>query len=190
MNLPKSGKQGVRIVKRFGQKRRPCTFGRSLWYTNCPVNFSFFWSTKFFFGIPNIFLVHQIGFFGVPNFFLVYQFSFWYTKFFFWLTKFFFGRPKKWEIDQTIGIPKRLTKSTWTPLICISLVIGGKMSLFFYEAAKSLRSSWPFSTSTDANCQWSGSYYSGLSTLTKCHCESVGLHEFYHHSNNWSFHKK
>ena len=24
-----------------------------------------------------------------------------------------FCRPKKWEIDQTIGIPKRLTKSTW-----------------------------------------------------------------------------
>ena len=37
--------------------RRPCTFVQSLWYTNCPVNFSFFWSTKFFFGIPNFFLV-------------------------------------------------------------------------------------------------------------------------------------
>ena len=27
-------------------KRRPWTFGWSLWCTNCPVNFSFFWSTK------------------------------------------------------------------------------------------------------------------------------------------------
>ena len=26
------------------------------------------------------------------------------------------GRPKKCEIDRTIGRPKRLTKSTWTPL--------------------------------------------------------------------------
>ena len=25
------------------QKQRPCTFGQSIWYTNCPVNFSFFW---------------------------------------------------------------------------------------------------------------------------------------------------
>ena len=39
-----------------------CTFGQSLWYTNCPVNYSFFWSTNFFFGIPNIFLVNQIVF--------------------------------------------------------------------------------------------------------------------------------
>ena len=47
--------------------------------------------------------------------------SFWYTicpfNFsFFCSTKFFFSRPKKLEIDRTIGIPKRLTKSTWTPL--------------------------------------------------------------------------
>jgi hypothetical protein len=34
----------------------------------------------------------------------------------FWYTKIFFGRPKKLEIDRTIGIPKRLTKGTWTPL--------------------------------------------------------------------------
>ena len=27
-------------------KRHPCTFGQSLWYTNCLVNFSFFWSAK------------------------------------------------------------------------------------------------------------------------------------------------
>ena len=26
-------------------------------------------------------------------------------------------------------------------------------------------------------------YHSGLSTLTKCHCEAVGLHKFYHHSD-------
>ena len=25
---------------------RPYTFGQYLWYTNCPVNLSFFWSTK------------------------------------------------------------------------------------------------------------------------------------------------
>ena len=81
-------------------KRRPCTFGQSLWCTNCPVNFSFFWSTKFFlvyqiffcytkyffgrpnffFGQPNFFLVYQ-------NFFLLYQNFFWSTKIFFWSTK-------------------------------------------------------------------------------------------------------
>ena len=43
-------------------QRRPCTFGQSLWYTNCPVNFPFFWLTKFF---------------------LVYQIFFWSTNFFF-----------------------------------------------------------------------------------------------------------
>ena len=26
-------------------------------------------------------------------------------------------------------------------------------------------------------------YHSGLSTLTKCHCEALGQHEFYHHSD-------
>ena len=35
----------------------------------------------------------------------------------FWSTKKRIGRPKKCEIDQTIGRPKRLTKSTWTPLL-------------------------------------------------------------------------
>ena len=29
---------GVRVEKNT-LKRRPCTFGRSLWYTNCQVNF-------------------------------------------------------------------------------------------------------------------------------------------------------
>ena len=87
------------------------------------------------FGIPIVRSISQ--FFGRPNFFLVYQIFFWSTKLFFWSTKFlvgipncffgipncflvyqiFLGRPKKWEIDRTIGIPKRLTKSTWTPLI-------------------------------------------------------------------------
>ena len=71
----------------------------------------FFWYTKYFFGRPNFF-------FGRPNFFLVYQNIFLLYQKFFWSTKFFFDRPKKWEIDRTIGIPKRLTKSTWTPLLC------------------------------------------------------------------------
>ena len=59
---------------------------QSLWYTNCPVNFSFFWSTKFFlvnqiffwltkflFGIPK-------NFYGLTKFFLVDQIFFWSTK--------------------------------------------------------------------------------------------------------------
>ena len=40
-----------------------------------------------------------------------------------WKHKWLLGRlksPKKSEIDQTIGIPKRLTKSTWTPLKTIN----------------------------------------------------------------------
>ena len=51
--------------------------------------------------------------------FLVDQFILWSTKnhfLMFLVDQFFFGRPKKLEIDRTIGIPKRLTKSTWTPL--------------------------------------------------------------------------
>ena len=28
------------------RKGRPCGFGQSLWSTNCPINFSFFWSAK------------------------------------------------------------------------------------------------------------------------------------------------
>ena len=48
--------------------------------------------------------------FGRPKKYLVYQKKIWYTK-----KK--FGRPKKCEIDRTIGIPKRLTKSTWTSLM-------------------------------------------------------------------------
>ena len=51
----------------------------------------------------------SVSFFWSTKFFLVYQI-------FFWSTKFHFGIPKKLEIDQTISIPKRLTKSTWTPL--------------------------------------------------------------------------
>ena len=46
----------------------------------------FFWYTKFFFGIPNFFLVDQI-------LFLVDQISFWYTKY-------FFGRPNFFVVDQ------------------------------------------------------------------------------------------
>ena len=61
------------------------------------------WSTKNKFGIPKRNLVDQKKS-------LVNQKNIWYTK-----KK--FGRPKKSEIDWTIGIPKRLTKSTWTPLL-------------------------------------------------------------------------
>ena len=107
----------------LNQKQRPCTF-----FTNCPVNFSFFWSTKFF---------------------LVYQMFFWSTKFLFGTPKFlfsipknqsltkknsetdqkfpeteqiFFGRPKKVRNRPDNWSTKRLTKTTWTGLIfrCIS----------------------------------------------------------------------
>ena len=88
----------------------------------------------FYFGRPNFFLVHQNIFLvyqkikawpyqSIPNIVLVNQIFFGSTKFlfgipkFFWSPKFIFGQPKKLEIDQTIGRPKRLTKSTWTPLV-------------------------------------------------------------------------
>ena len=45
--------------------------------------------------------------FGRPKKYLVYQKK--------------FGQPKKCEIDRTIGIPKRLTKSTWTSLITLTM---------------------------------------------------------------------
>ena len=45
-----------------------------------------------------------------PNIFLVDQIFFWLTKFLYGIPKFFLVDQKKWEIDQTIGIPKRLTK--------------------------------------------------------------------------------
>ena len=80
----------------------------------------------------------------------IYQKNIWYTKNIFWYTKILFGRPKKLEIDRTIGIPKRLTKSTWTPLsifpdpsleLCCSsvehghtlhfVVVGGKITILF-----------------------------------------------------------
>ena len=76
------------------------------------------WSISHFFGRPNIFCGIPNFFFGRPNFFLVYQiFCLVYQIFFGWLNL-FFGRPKKWEIDWRIGIPKRLTKNTRTPLKC------------------------------------------------------------------------
>ena len=84
------------------------------WYTNCQVNFSFFWSTKFFFGIPIIFLVDEIGFFGwpnwffgQPNFFLVYQFFFGILdiflvdQIFFWSTKKMRNWPDNWYTKET-----------------------------------------------------------------------------------------
>ena len=93
-------------------KRRPCTFGQSLWSTNCLVNFTFFWSTNFFFGRPKT----NFSFFWSTNFFLVNQKPFSHVfgrPIFFWSTKFIFGQPKKklvdqkkWEIDRTIGRPR------------------------------------------------------------------------------------
>ena len=69
-------------------KRRPCTFGHSLWYTNCPVNFSFFWSTKFFL-VQQIFFWCTKFFFGWPNFFFGITIFFWYAKFFLGWPNFF-----------------------------------------------------------------------------------------------------
>ena len=60
----------------------------------------FFWYTKFFFGILNIFLVDQI-------FFSADQISFWYTKFFFCFTKIFFWSTKFFLVDQ---INEKLTE--------------------------------------------------------------------------------
>ena len=54
----------------------------------------------------------KFGRVGQPKKYLVYQKKIWYTK-----KK--FGQPKKCEIDRTIGIPKRLTKSTWTSLVTV-----------------------------------------------------------------------
>ena len=98
----------------------------------------YFWSVSLVYQLSGqflIFLIDQIFLFGMPNYFLVYQTFFWSTKLFFWSTKFLFGipnfflvdqiffcRPKKWEIDRTIGIPKRLTKSTWTPLLGTAMI--------------------------------------------------------------------
>ena len=79
----------------------------------------YFWSVSLvyqLFGQFLIFLVDQKKIwltkknFGIAKKNLVYQKKMWYTK-----KK--FGWPKKWDIDQTIGIPKKLTKSTWTPLL-------------------------------------------------------------------------
>ena len=70
----------------FLKEWRPCTFCQSLWYTNCPVNFSFF-------------LVDQT-FSYRPNYFLVYQIFFWSTKFLFGIQKIFFGKPNFILVDQ------------------------------------------------------------------------------------------
>ena len=69
--------------------------------------FPIFWSTK-----KNV---------GIPKKNLVYQKEIWSTKKKLVdqkQEKMVFGRPKKCEIDRTIGQPKRLTKSTWTLLMC------------------------------------------------------------------------
>ena len=62
----------------------------------------YFWSVSLVYQLSGQFLI-----------FLVDQIFFWFTKYFslvyqnfFWSTKFVFGRPKKLEIDRTIGIPE------------------------------------------------------------------------------------
>ena len=65
---------------------------------------------QIFFGTPNFFLVNQILFLVDQILLLVDQILFLVDQIFVWYTK-------KWEIDRTIGIPKRLTKSTWIPLV-------------------------------------------------------------------------
>ena len=82
-------------------KQRPCTFGQSLWSTNCSVNFTFFWSTNLFFGRPKtnfsffwstknqylIFLVDQSFFWWTKNNFLMFLFDQFYymITFYIWL---------------------------------------------------------------------------------------------------------
>ena len=75
------------------QNIKACTLGQSLWYTNCLVNFSFFWSTKKKFGRPKRNFGIQKRNFGIPKKnwstnkkigrpkkYLVYQKNIWYTK--------------------------------------------------------------------------------------------------------------
>ena len=93
-------------------KRRPCTFGQSLWYTNCSVNFLIFCLTKKKFGQPK-------KNFGIPKRNLVYQ-KFPETDQKFPETgQFFFGQPKKMRKRPDNWSTKRLTKTTWTGLICL-----------------------------------------------------------------------
>ena len=89
-------------IKNYQLKRRPCTFGQSLWSTNCPVNFTFF-------GRPIFFLVDQkpiSHFFGRPIFFTNQKpFSHVYGRPIF----FFFGRPNLFLVNQKkIGWPKKM----------------------------------------------------------------------------------
>ena len=80
------------------------------------VNQKQIWYTKKKFGRPKKYLVYQKKF-GIPKKNLVDQ--------------------KKGEIDRTIGTPKRLTKSTWTPLdsspvhvVLVSLLVDQLCGLF------------------------------------------------------------
>ena len=82
---------------KFGQPKKNLVDQKNIWYT------------KKNFGIPKRNLVNQKKNLVDQKNYLVDQKKIWYTK-----KK--FGRPKKLEIDRTIGIPKRLTKRTWTPL--------------------------------------------------------------------------
>ena len=91
-----------------------------------------------FFGRPKKNCSVSGNFWSVSEFFFGQALIFWYTKKKFWYTKKKFGRPKKSEPDQKFpeteqiffGRPKkgrnrldnwstkRLTKTTWTGLIC------------------------------------------------------------------------
>ena len=139
------------------------------WSTNCSVYFSLFlvdqkkicsvsgnfWSGSDFFGRPNFFLVYQ-------NFFLVYQkIRAWpkkiprLTKNSLRLNKFFFGRPKKVRNRLDNWSTKRLTKTTWTGLLCktsqlyiIHIVYICKCEGHLYCTVLAMLSSHPFLSTT------------------------------------------
>ena len=90
------------VKKNDVQKWRPCGFCQSLGRPIVLSIYDFFWSAQMKLSTirdRTIFFVHSLDFFlssALNNFFLADQ--------------------KKWKIDQTIGQPKRLTKTTWTSL--------------------------------------------------------------------------
>ena len=113
-------------------KRRPCTFGQSLWYTNCPVNFSFFlvdqkkiWSTKKTIGTPKRNMVDQK--------------NIWYTK-----KKFSDQKNEKWT-------GQLVYQRDWPKVHLMLYPCIGKNLLttlvtdLFYLYSKERRRSWPLS---------------------------------------------
>ena len=101
------------------------------WSTNCPVFFSFFLvDQKKIVQFQGIFGQSR-GIFGRPKKNLVDQKKFWYTKKKFvqpkitrdwpkipWDRTIFFGRPKKMRKRPDNWSTNRLTKTTWTGLLC------------------------------------------------------------------------